>query len=325
METFSLSQNLFSSIPARERALRRLYWLIVSLLILILYYFWEPLRSARLTYPFVSISIGNIFIEILFRVITTLGSEGFFLALFAVIYWSVDTRLGFFGLLIMPLSIFVTSEVPKDIIRLPRPDIRGVSVPTYTFPSGHTSGAVSVWGFLAIALKKPWIWVMSIAIMLFVALSRIILGYHFPGDVIGGMITGMIFLFSFFYLSPKLIEANARLISSKNLLLATALVMPLGLSFLPVFFGPRLMGYVTGAGIGYLLARDWLGFRPKEGSWKRHVMKSIVGLLVLLFITMGLDRAITFEMHLLKYGQYALAAFWITFLGPLLFMKCGLR
>lgn len=321
METLSLSHNLFSSIPARERSLRLIYWLIVSLFILILYYFWEPLRSTRVTYSFVSISIGNTVIEVLFRIITTLGSEGFFLALFAIIYWSFDRTLGLFGLLIMPLSIFITSEVPKDILRLPRPDIRGVAVPTYTFPSGHTSGAVCVWGYLAIMLKRPWLWALSITTILLVGLSRIILGYHYPGDVIGGIVTGMIFLFFFFYLGTKVVATGFHQMVSNHFFLFIALAIPLSLSFLPVFFGPRLMGYMTGAGLGYLLARDRLNFEV-EGTWQIHVMRNIVGLLILLFITLGLDGIIPIKMHLLKYTQYALATLWITFLAPLVFMKC---
>lgn len=316
MEISSL-ENFFSLHPKRERRLRRLYWSILFLFFILLTFFWEPLRSTSFTYSLVSITIGSLPLEIFFRIITTLGSEGFFLVFFAIIYWSFDKVLGFWGLLIMPLSIFVTSEVPKDIIRLPRPDVRGVSVSTYTFPSGHTSGAVSVWGYLAVMKKRPWIWIWTLFIVSMVGLSRIMLGYHFPGDVLGGFIMGMAFLYLFFSSGVQLLKITHERVSN-GIMLVLALFLPLGLSFLPVYFGARLMGYLAGAGVGYLLERSQLNFQP-GGTLARNFVQIVIGLGVLAILTLGLDYFIGVEMHLLKFLQYALATYWITYLAPLLF------
>lgn len=310
---------LFSPSPIKERALRRLYWSFMAFLLLLLFLFWTPLRSTRFTYSLVSLTIGSLPLEIFFRLVTTLGSEGFFLVFFAIIYWFIDPSLGFWGLFLMPLSIFITSELPKDIIRLPRPEVRGVSVPTYTFPSGHTSGSVCVWGYLGIMLQKPWIWKGVGLIILLVGLSRIMLGYHYPGDVLGGIVAGMLFLLLFFSLGRGAMAGDLKNVSPP-LLLLLFLVLPFSLSLLPVTFGPRLMGYLTGAGVGYVLAQR---LEKKEGGdlLGTYIQKGMLGLTGLVLITLGLDSIIPSNMHGLIYLQYALATFWITYLAPLLFLS----
>lgn len=324
METPAQSDYLFSPISKKEKFLRRLYWLLLLLFLLLLSFFWEPLRSTRFTYSLVSITIGFLPLEIFFRVVTILGSEGFFLILFAIIYWSVDKSLGFWGLILMPLSIFLTSEVPKDIIRLPRPDVRGVSVPTYTFPSGHTSGAVCVWGYLSFIKKKPWLWIGSTILILLIGLSRIFLGYHFPGDVLGGLVTGMAFLFLFFLFQSAVMSRASLEKPCHPFLLAAFLLVPFSLSFLPVSFGPRLMGYLTGTGLGYLLEEHLLRFTEAD-TWKGHLLQGAIGLTGLAVITLGLDHLILSSMLRLKFAQYALATFWIMYLSPLLFLSIKKR
>ncbi|HEX2993199.1 MAG TPA: phosphatase PAP2 family protein [Anaerolineales bacterium] len=54
------------------------------------------------------------------------------------------------------------------------------------FPSGHVSSIVAVWGGIALLFRKRiFYWVAPILIVL-VALSRMYLGWHFLGDVLGG-------------------------------------------------------------------------------------------------------------------------------------------
>lgn len=222
----------------------------------------------------------------------------------------------------MPISIFLTSEVPKDIIRLPRPDIPGVSVPTFTFPSGHTSGAVSMWGFMATVVRKYWFWVLSLTIIVLVGLSRIMLGYHFPGDVLGGTVNGMLFLALFFSLVLKLYKYRFVEKMPNLLLLPGTIIVPLSISFIPVTFAPHLMGYLAGTGTGYLLENKWLNFDP-SGRLKQHLVKGFIGLTVLGIIMLGLKPIIP-DLRILIFLQYSAASLWVTFLAPLIFVKLNL-
>ncbi len=323
MELPPLTGNIFSTDHSTERAWRWFSLFFTAILVVILYLFWYPLRDPGFAYSMVSITVHNPLVLRIFQGITTLGSEGFFLVFLSVIYWSLNKSLGFWGLIIMPSAIFVTSEIPKDIIRLPRPDVRGITVPTYTFPSGHTSGAVSVWGYLAIMLKKRWLWVWTVIIVFLVGLSRITLGYHYPGDVIGGIVTGMIFLAVFLGSGLGLIENRVYEKFSFRLLLPLALVLPIGLSFLPATYAPNLMGYVAGAGGGRLLEKARLDFNPR-GSRVEHLARAVIGIVIIGAIILPLGSLIPGNIHMLTFALHALSTFWVTYLAPLFFVKVGL-
>ena len=67
------------------------------------------------------------------------------------------------------------------------------------FPSGHTMMATIIYGLLAVYLMPAiaaWRWRVSVAvvaaaIILTVALSRMVLGAHYLSDVLGAMAAGL--------------------------------------------------------------------------------------------------------------------------------------
>jgi membrane-associated phospholipid phosphatase len=85
---------------------------------------------------------------------------------------------------------------PWIALGLPEP-IRSPRDPS--FPSGHAAGCFCVFAFLALALPAAWpdrrgpAWALvAVAGMLavLIALSRVYLGAHFPGDVLAGAFLG---------------------------------------------------------------------------------------------------------------------------------------
>ena len=92
-------------------------------------------------------------------------------------------------------------ELQKLIIDRPRPDVSPhlVSVGSPAFPSGHTANAMIT--YLAIALLVPVaqrnraIAVgIGLAFALQVGISRIMLGVHWPSDVVGGWAFGLLWV-----------------------------------------------------------------------------------------------------------------------------------
>lgn len=79
----------------------------------------------------------------------------------------------------------------------PPADLSGLVAPGYSFPSGHTSGAVVLFGMLAYLawrlLPPRWhlpAWMAALAAMLLVGASRVWLQVHWLTDVLAGLASG---------------------------------------------------------------------------------------------------------------------------------------
>ena len=106
--------------------------------------------------------------------------------------------------MIFVLAISALSNLAlKQVINRPRPEIEHlVSVATLSYPSGHAMSAISFYGFLIYLcygfkmnkLIKLGV-ILFLTILIFsIGISRIYLGVHFPSDIAGGFIAGLIWV-----------------------------------------------------------------------------------------------------------------------------------
>src|SRR5690625_4501974 len=93
------------------------------------------------------------------RTFTHLGSHYAYMAIIPFVYWAVDRRIGarLGGLFLTSMWL---NGLVKEYMTLPRPDPELVRVmadePSPGFPSGHSQGAMTLWGYLAVGLQRRW-------------------------------------------------------------------------------------------------------------------------------------------------------------------------
>ena len=102
------------------------------------------------------------------------------------------------GLAITLIGTGATGYALKALVGRARPNglIPSVIETSFSFPSGHATAAIALYGFIAYILcvlfptKKPVVVTSAILLIGSVGFSRLYLGVHFPSDVLAGYILG---------------------------------------------------------------------------------------------------------------------------------------
>ena len=153
---------------------------------------------------------GGIFAEFLLKM-TFFGEMNTVLILMSVIYWSVSKEfgtwllMGWSGIRVVNGFLKVTACVYRPWIRDPRILPYGDSMTTatgYSFPSGHSMNAASLYGGGAVRKDLPKTLRLFLGIILaLVAFSRIYLGVHAPQDILAGTAAGLLVMWLIFRLT----------------------------------------------------------------------------------------------------------------------------
>lgn len=157
---------------------------------------------------------SNPALDNLYKVFTFFGSVAFVVSFciiaLVIIIWTKDKR----NIFIVASAAIATiiNNIIKFIVRRERPLVRRlVEEHSYSFPSGHTMGAVALYGIIIFFIckskmskaKKVLFSVLLGVLVLGIMVSRIYLGAHFASDILAGVLASLVFLIVFTHLMEK--------------------------------------------------------------------------------------------------------------------------
>jgi len=159
-------------------------------------------------------------LRVIARLFTALGEPtvlvGAGLAVAAWLWWDGRGRFALTLLLVILIGRAL-SEAEKYSIARVRPDIEPhlVIVKTSSFPSGHAASSMIFYLTLAIALAGQTRWARpaaaaAVLLSLLIGLSRVMLGVHWPSDVVGGWAFGMLWVLVALRPAERLLRVDSR-------------------------------------------------------------------------------------------------------------------
>jgi len=148
------------------------------------------------------------------------GEEIISVGILGLLYWGIDKRLGKKTGINM-LAAVVWNPMIKNVFLRRRPyfdhagiaclkpvdsraDIYDIAAQGYSFPSGHSTNSVTLYGSLALFGKKKWLTVLAFVLPFLCGVSRFVLGVHYPTDVLAGWALGVVVIIAVSFLQEKI-------------------------------------------------------------------------------------------------------------------------
>jgi membrane-associated phospholipid phosphatase len=286
-----------------------------------------------------------------------LGTEDFFMVVLPIIYWCIDSHLG----LLVGVLLMVSTDVNQTLkmaLHSTRPywyssEVRGLASETsFGVPSNHAQSAVVIWGVLAAHLRKWWSWLIAILLMVFIGLSRLFLGVHFPHDVLlGWLIGGLLLWLTLRFWGPITAWVKKQAPAWHILAAFLASLALVALPLIPFIWlkatnwqaPPEWASYASqalslegpfcyaGTLFGLLAGIVWfnsLGGFQMRGAWWQLVLRFFLGAASVLIIRYGLKfifpEGETVLALSLRYLRYTAIGFWVTGAAPWMFVRLKL-
>jgi undecaprenyl-diphosphatase len=265
--------------------------------------------------------------DVFFRLASFLGNPAFWLLAAALLYWQGREKSGIF-LFNLVLITAAAAALLKAFFAVPRPSgnsirvmsegiipasLYGSSIPSYSFPSGHSAIAAAV----ATHFRKVFSGLGRAALVILplgVAFSRMYLGMHFLSDVLFGLLLGVAAGLANERLSSLFEKYEFRLsrVGDEIVFVAISGVALITIAFLDV---PVMAVAVLGVYAGFYASRE-IGLKQSPVRGIRLPVKLSGGLASLLVLFFGTFFA-TASAPLAAF----LAGIWITLGYPFLYEK----
>ena len=267
------------------------------------------------------------------------GEELMLIVVMGFFYWVYDKEIGkYIGLSFLAANVW--GPMIKNVARRLRPyfcsdridllrlvdtgaDKYDVAAQGYSFPSGHSAGSATVYGSTARCLKKKWVTFLAFLLPLLVGVSRVVVGAHYPTDVLAGWALGLLAIFLIPWLRKKI----------KNRWVFMGLI---AVTALPGFFYCTSNDYFGGFGmlLGFFLAEPFeerFVIFENTSSILRCVLRTIGGAVIYFGLNEVLKMPFPKEVleagnmlaYLIRTLRYAIVIFVLIGVYPMLFKLTG--
>ena len=225
--------------------------------------------------------LGVVFPNLVWELLTTFGNKTFVLTLLFLLCWRKPNLLlaALFasiiaGVISSSLKPLFDLARPTDVLALSDYFLIGPKVSGHSFPSGHTMSAFAVLATVVFFFKKLPISIGMLVLATLVGLSRIMLGVHWPIDVLMGAMLGLASAYAGVQISQlKIFQANqymSIIVTALYLLVAFKLFWK-GTAYEDVQLVVRIIA-VAGViwGISLLLLRLWNIYLLRSVTGKKY-------------------------------------------------------
>lgn len=272
--------------------------------------------------------------------ITRLGEETVGVIILCMFFWCISKRIAygigiaFFlsGLTVQGMKIWFRIERPWIIDPSLNPTPGALEYATgYSFPSGHTQSAASLYGALGAQVKDKVLMIVCLIIPMLVAFSRVYLGVHTLNDVAASLVISAFFI----WLTVNVILDKSDTVNKKRelivalfitlyavaaVILATVLYTNGTIELHNVLDCVKAAGAAIGFAVGMFIERVYIDFSVKSKNILWHIIKVILGVVGVFAIMEGLKPLIGtgFAPDMIR---YFLMTFWIIALYPLIIKR----
>ncbi|MDO4285634.1 MAG: phosphatase PAP2 family protein [Eubacteriales bacterium] len=243
--------------------------------------------------------------DLFFSAVTHLGEETVFMVAAIFVFWCVSKKEGYYLLTVGFLGT-IFNQFLKLLFRIPRPWVKDpdftivesarAEATGYSFPSGHTQSAVGTFGGIARFVKRSWVRLVCVVLLLLVAFSRMYLGVHTPLDVGVSFVLGTLLVLAVYPLMDWAYRKPGRmagLFGVMALLCAAELIFVYGYPF-PADIDAanlasgrenawKLLGSVVGVALSWGIDVKWLRFETRA-RWWAQIAKLAIGLALVIAV-----------------------------------------
>ena len=278
------------------------------------------------------------FPDTVFSLITHLGEETISMIVICAFFWCINKRTAYIigiayflsGLTVQGMKICFRIERPWVIDPEFRPVPSAIGNATgYSFPSGHTQSATTLFGSLGAQTKQKPLKAACLLAAILVGFSRMYLGVHTLLDVVTAFLISLLFIF----LTVKTLADDSEnrkreLVLSLFMVLYACAVIVIAMSLFcsgkieQVYLSDCLKAAGAGVGfaVGMYVERIYIKFSVGAKNVLWQVFKFILGIVGVLLIKEGM-KLLLGDSLAVDTVRYFLITIWVTTLFPLIIRR----